>query len=156
LGLFLLAMLAACTDEGEVGVQNAQGVVEPVTIRATAESEVSAFPRLTVDVTDTVPPATDAPSPTTLSTELSNCVTTIAYLATKHWHGGSGGSPALHPSHFHPQPFAMLNHYCGSYIDSQLLEKFSVRQYGVPTVVPVNLFLTREEVMATEQAIRDR
>ena len=59
LGLFLLAMLAACTAPSAVAVPTAE------------------------------------PTPLTISTELSNCVTTIAYLATKHGHKSGGGSPQL-------------------------------------------------------------
>jgi hypothetical protein len=101
------------------------------------------------------------PTPLTISTELSNCVTTIAYLAFEHRHNDPGRSdgrhPQLHLSYMHPQPFDMLNHYCGSYIDSQLLEKFSVGQYGVPEVeFSGNKWITGDEVRATQQAIRDR
>ena len=56
LGLFLLAMLAACTAPSAVAVPTAE------------------------------------PTPLTISTELSNCVTLVVYSVSNHWHKGSTAS----------------------------------------------------------------
>ena len=120
LGLFLLAMLAACTAPSAVAVPTAE------------------------------------PTPLKISTELSNCVTTITYLATHHTHDPYRSPQLWDLRSRELGPGDMLNHYYGSYIDSQLLEKFSVREYGgVPKKVPGRP-ITSEEYIATQQAIRDR
>jgi len=138
LGMILLAMLSACTAEDEAVVQEAQGVGETATIGVNTQTELLASPRATVDVADTAPPATDAPSPTTLSTEFSQCVTLIAWLATKHNHGSGVGAPNLpKPPYSHLVPVELLSFYCGSYVDAQLFEQFDSYDYGVPTVGPV-------------------
>ena len=97
LGLFLLAMLAACTAEGEVDDQEAY------------------------------------------STELSRCVTLIAFLASNHWHIGGNDlqRPTSSSSRIHrTSAEQMFNDYCGSYIDSQLLEKLNARDWDFPIRTP--------------------
>jgi hypothetical protein len=104
LGLFLLAMLAACTAEGEVDDQEAQGVGEP---------------------------ATNIPISATISTELSRCVTLIAFLASNHWHIGGNDlqRPTSSSSRIHrTSAEQMFNDYCGSYIDTQKLEKIKTQE----------------------------
>jgi hypothetical protein len=138
LGLFLLVMLAACAAEGEVDALKAQGSGETVTLGAPAQIEVFASPLATVNAADTAPPATDTPLPTTISTELSECVTLLAWLATRHNHGSGGSTPKLpSPPYQSLVPVELLSFYCGSYVDAQLFEQFDSHDYGVPTVGPV-------------------
>ena len=129
ISVLLLAVVVGCSSSDQGAIDK---TVSPT---LTAAQPATAAPTAT-----STPEPTAEPTPLTISTELSNCVTTIAYLASNHWHnppGQSGRGPQLNPSYIHPQPFDMLNHYCGSYIDSQLLEKFNARDWDVPALLPL-------------------
>jgi len=92
---------------------------------------------------------------TTISTELSQCVTLVAFLASYHVHGGAStwgdfltSSSTLGSNLTLPSPKNLFDVYCGSYIDLQLLEKFKARDWDVPEQPT----LTREEARATQSA----
>ena len=83
---------------------------------------------------------TAEPTPLTISTELSRCVTLIAFLASNHWHIGGNDlqRPTSSSSRIHrTSAEQMFNDYCGSYIDSQLLEIFNARDWDVPALLPL-------------------
>ena len=90
------------------------------------------------------PEPTAEPTPLTISTELSQCVTLVAFLASNHWHepyisddagilSTTSSSSRIHRT----SAEQMFNDYCGSYIDSQLLEKFNARDWDAPALLPL-------------------
>jgi hypothetical protein len=74
---------------------------------------------------------------TTNSTELSECVTLIAFLVSEHWHdhGVVIDSYASHP----PAGTSLhwlFGEHCGTYIDNELLEKFIALDWVLPPPLP--------------------
>ena len=89
---------------------------------------------------------TAEPTPLTISTELSQCVTLIAFLASDHSHKGGfvSDSPYAYSDPNTSSSSAingssaewLFDQYCGGYIDSQLLEKFYARDWDAPVSRP--------------------